>query len=72
MLCLAQFPGSKMEVHVHVKMLLQAEFETERSRLVTIVGSSPTLPGTLGAINFEYTDSTLSKKNPIYPYKHAS
>jgi len=36
------FPGSKMEVHVHLKNAFQVELETEGSRLATIFGLPPT------------------------------
>jgi len=36
-----QFPGSKMEVNVHLKNVFQAELETEGSRLATIFGLPP-------------------------------
>jgi len=37
-----QFSGNKMQAHVHLKMLSQAELETEGSGLATICGLPPT------------------------------
>jgi len=49
-----QFSGSKMEVHVHLKIAFQAELETEGSRLAAIFGAIFGLPPTPHHSTYEW------------------